>query len=155
MPLAPGSSPSVVSKNISEFHKGPTFQNTAKKFGKDRANKQAVAVALHNADKSKDDPKGAKGDDHKAAVAKMNPEHVHKLVQDAHAGKYGPQAQQIAQQATQPQQGAMAPQGDGDADDTGAASASKDYSSIFSGGSSPAAATAGPPPNRASMFQGR
>jgi hypothetical protein len=149
MPIKSGSSPAVVSSNISEFHKGPTFQKTADKFGKDRANKQAVAVALHSADKSKD----GKGEDHKSAVAKMHPEHVHKLVQDAHAGKYGPQAQQVAQMATQPQQGAtVPPQGDGDADDTGGSVPSSMFSS---GGASPAAAAPPPPASRASMFQGR
>lgn len=147
MPLKSGSSPAVVSSNIREFHKGPTFQHTAEKFGKDRANKQAVAVALHSADKSKD----GKGDDHKAAVAKMHPAHVHKLVQDAHAGKYGPQAQQAAQMATQPQQGAMPPQ-DGDGDDT-TAPAGSDRSGMFSSGASPAAAAPPQPANRASMFQ--
>jgi hypothetical protein len=82
--------------------------------------------------------------DHKAAVAKMHPEHVHKLVQDAHAGKYGPDAQKVAQSAMQPQGGdSMAPAG-------------KDYSSIFSGGSSGASegAASAPtaPASRASMF---
>ena len=46
MPLKKGKSPKTVSSNISEFHKGPTFAKTAKKFGKARANKQAVAVAM-------------------------------------------------------------------------------------------------------------
>ena len=89
--------------------------------------------------------------DHKAAVAKMHPAHVHKLVMDAHAGKYGPQAQQVAQQATQPQQGAMPPQqGDGDADDMTQPSGP---SSMFSSsGQSPAAPAQ--PASRASMFQG-
>ena len=67
--------------------------------------------------------------DHKAAIAAMNPQHVHQLVLDAHAGKYGPQAQSVAQSATAP------------ASSTGTSStapAGKDYSSIFSGGSSPA-----------------
>jgi hypothetical protein len=41
-------------------------------------------------------------EDHKAAVAKMHPEHVHKLVKMAHEGKFGQQAQQVAQQAMQP-----------------------------------------------------
>lgn len=95
----------------------------------------------------KDDPP-----DHKAAVAKMHPEHVHKLVTDAHAGKYGPQAQQVAQMATQPQQSAMPQQDDGDADDTGGSSPSSMFSS---GGASPAAAAPPQPASRASMFQGR
>lgn len=49
MPLKPGSSRSVVSENISEFHKGPTYAKTAAKFGKAKADKQAIAVALSTA----------------------------------------------------------------------------------------------------------
>ena len=49
MPLKPGSSQAVVSQNIREFHTGPTYQHTKEKFGKARADKQAVAVALSNA----------------------------------------------------------------------------------------------------------
>ena len=45
MPLKPGKSKAVFSENISEFHKGKTFAATEKKFGKARANKQAIAVA--------------------------------------------------------------------------------------------------------------
>ncbi len=52
MPLKKGKSNKTISKNISEFHKGNTFKKTAAKFGKDRANKQAVAVALNQARKS-------------------------------------------------------------------------------------------------------
>lgn len=51
MPLKPGSSKAVVSQNISEFHTGKTYAHTAAKFGKDRANKQAIAVALSTARK--------------------------------------------------------------------------------------------------------
>jgi hypothetical protein len=40
--------------------------------------------------------------DHKAMIAKMHPEHLHRLVQAAHAGQYGPEAKQMAQQAMQP-----------------------------------------------------
>lgn len=53
MPLEPGSSPKVVSKNIREFHTGKTYAYTASKFGKERANKQAIAVALSEARKSR------------------------------------------------------------------------------------------------------
>jgi len=53
MPLKKGKSPKVVSSNIREFHKGKTFAHTEQKFGKERANKQAVAVALSTARKSK------------------------------------------------------------------------------------------------------
>lgn len=89
--------------------------------------------------------------EHKSAVAKMHPAHVHKLVMDAHAGKYGPQAQQVAQMATQPQQDSMPPQNDGDADDMAAAG----KSSMFSSGAGTAPAATPQPPNRASMFAGR
>lgn len=49
MPLKSGKSKKVISQNIAEFHKGKTFKKTAKKFGKTKANKQAVAVALSKA----------------------------------------------------------------------------------------------------------
>jgi len=52
MPLKKGKSKKTISKNISEFHKGKTFAKTAKKFGKAKANKQAIAVALSTARKS-------------------------------------------------------------------------------------------------------
>jgi len=53
MPLTKGSGKKVISKNISEFHKGKTYAHTEAKFGKKKANKQAVAVALSEARKSK------------------------------------------------------------------------------------------------------
>jgi hypothetical protein len=84
--------------------------------------------------------------DHKAAVAKMHPEHVHKLVQDAHAGKYGPQAQQAAQSAMQPQQG------DAGGDPNAVPPAQTGKGSMFSSGSGPAAAPAEPPASRGSIF---
>lgn len=49
MPLKKGTSQKVVSKNISELHSGKTYKKTAKKFGKDKANKQAIAIALSEA----------------------------------------------------------------------------------------------------------
>lgn len=52
MPLMKGSSNKVVSSNIREFHKGKTYAHTAGKFGKAKANKQAIAVALKSAGKS-------------------------------------------------------------------------------------------------------
>jgi hypothetical protein len=52
MPLKKGKSKKTISKNISEFHKGKTYAKTTKKFGKDKANKQAIAVALSTARKS-------------------------------------------------------------------------------------------------------
>lgn len=53
MPLKAGKSKKTISSNISEFHKGPTFKKTEKKFGKAKANKQAIAVAYANARKSR------------------------------------------------------------------------------------------------------
>jgi uncharacterized protein DUF6496 len=52
MPLREGTSKKTISKNIEEFHKGKTFAKTEKKFGKKRADKQAVAVAFSEARKS-------------------------------------------------------------------------------------------------------
>lgn len=53
MPLERGSSPATVSANIRELHKGKTFARTESKFGKNRANKQAVAIALDQARRSR------------------------------------------------------------------------------------------------------
>ena len=52
MPLKPGKSKKVVSENIAEFHGGKTYAHTAEKFGKKKADKQAVAVALKELRKS-------------------------------------------------------------------------------------------------------
>lgn len=52
MPLKRGKSKATVSANISELHTGKTYAHTAKKFGKKRADKQAVAIALSQARKS-------------------------------------------------------------------------------------------------------
>lgn len=51
MPLKAGKSKKVVSQNIREFHTGKTYAATKAKFGKAKADKQAVAVALSNARK--------------------------------------------------------------------------------------------------------
>jgi hypothetical protein len=53
MPLKKGSSSKVVSANIRELHGGKTYARTAAKFGKEKANKQAVAIALSQARKYK------------------------------------------------------------------------------------------------------
>lgn len=53
MPLKKGSSKKVVSENIREFHTGKTYAKTAAKFGKKKADKQAVAVAYAEARRSK------------------------------------------------------------------------------------------------------
>jgi Family of unknown function (DUF6496) len=49
MPLKPGKSRATISENISEFRAGKTYNRTAKKYGKKKANKQAIAVALSKA----------------------------------------------------------------------------------------------------------
>lgn len=52
MPLKRGKSKATVSSNIRELHTGKTFAHTAKKFGKKKADKQAVAIALSTARKT-------------------------------------------------------------------------------------------------------
>ena len=53
MPLREGGSKSVVSSNIRELHSGKTHKRTAKKYGKRKADKQSVAIALSQARKGK------------------------------------------------------------------------------------------------------
>lgn len=192
MPLNPNAS---VGTNIKEFRTGKTFRHTEDKFGKEDADRQALAVALHTKDKADgghhvdltaDKRKGMSqsefagphksfpvndkeharlaiggatraehaghiskseedhiksearsklgekdGDppaqDHKAAVAKMHPEHVHHLVKAAHEGKFGPEAQKMAQSAMS----AQPPQANGQA----GPSTKPNYASMFSGNS--------------------
>jgi len=45
MPLKRGKSQATVSSNIRELHKGQTYGRTRRKFGKRRADKQAVAMS--------------------------------------------------------------------------------------------------------------
>lgn len=52
MPLAEGKSRETVSTNISELHSGKTYAHTKQKFGKEKADKQAVAIAMSQARKS-------------------------------------------------------------------------------------------------------
>lgn len=53
MPLRKGKSRETIKKNIEEFHGGKTYERTKRKFGKATAEKQAVAVALTSARKSR------------------------------------------------------------------------------------------------------
>jgi len=53
MPLKPGKSRKVVSENIAEFHTGATYAHTKSKFGKERADAQAIAASLKKAGKSR------------------------------------------------------------------------------------------------------
>jgi hypothetical protein len=53
MPLLAGSSNDTVSANISELHHGKTFRRTKKKYGKKKAQKQAIAIALSKKRESK------------------------------------------------------------------------------------------------------
>lgn len=148
MPLIPGKG--HVGENIKEFRQGNTFAHTENKFGKDRADKQAVAVALHHEDKGgHEDPK--------AAISKMHPHHLHKLVKAAHEGKFGPEAKGMAQQAMQPGPAGGA-DGDGDGDEVAAPQTpQRNASAIFGGGQEPDQDDEQPstPQSRASVFAGR
>lgn len=53
MPLKSGSSDKTISDNISELHGGTVYEHTAAKYGKKRANKQAIAIALSKAREGK------------------------------------------------------------------------------------------------------
>lgn len=60
MPLKKGNSKKIVSSNIRELHKGKTHAQTQSKFGKERADKQSVAIALSEAKKSSNKPRSKK-----------------------------------------------------------------------------------------------
>lgn len=51
MSLKNGKSNKIISKNIAELHSGKTYAKTKNKFGKEKANKQAIAIALEKAGK--------------------------------------------------------------------------------------------------------
>lgn len=51
MPLRKGRSQATISRNISELYTGKTYAHTAQKYGKAKANKQAVAIAMREAGK--------------------------------------------------------------------------------------------------------
>jgi hypothetical protein len=47
MPLLSGKK--NIGKNISELHSGKTYAKTKAKYGKEKANKQAIAIAMKKA----------------------------------------------------------------------------------------------------------
>ena len=49
MPLKRGPGRGTISRNISELHHGNTYARTKRKFGKRKADKQAVAIAMSKA----------------------------------------------------------------------------------------------------------
>ena len=53
MPLTKGSSKKVIAKNFDELRHGKQFARTAKKFGKQKARDQMIAIALQESGKSK------------------------------------------------------------------------------------------------------
>ena len=48
MPLIKSDTQAATSQNIAEIHGGKTFARTKKKYGKKRAQKQSIAIALSN-----------------------------------------------------------------------------------------------------------
>src|ERR1700691_5886117 len=53
MPLQKGSSQSTIGSNIKELHTGKTYAHTSSKFGKKDADRQAIAIAMSEAGKTK------------------------------------------------------------------------------------------------------
>lgn len=53
MPLKSGRSKATISGNIDELHEGPQYQQTKARHGKGTADRQAVAIALKRAGKSR------------------------------------------------------------------------------------------------------
>lgn len=53
MPMIPGKSKKVISQNIKEFHGGKTYAKTKRKFGKKKADAQAIAASYASAGKGK------------------------------------------------------------------------------------------------------
>lgn len=69
MPLRSGNSAAIKSQNISEFHTGKTYAHTKAKFGKKRADAQAIAVALSTARKYRRRADGGSDDQGSGVVA--------------------------------------------------------------------------------------
>ena len=58
MPLLKGKSKKTIKKNFDEFSKGKTYKATEKKSGKQKADKQRIAVVLSTARGGKKRKKG-------------------------------------------------------------------------------------------------
>ncbi|MDE2022462.1 MAG: hypothetical protein KGI71_06140 [Patescibacteria group bacterium] len=71
MPLKKGKGKKVASKNISEFHKGKTYKKTKAKFGKETADKQAVAVGMRSAGMSNPAKSHKRADGPKVSTSDM------------------------------------------------------------------------------------
>jgi hypothetical protein len=88
MPLKKGKSKKVVGENIAEFHTGKTYAHTKKKFGKARADKQAVAVAMSEARKfgnkaGHNPPKPTHATKESRQATKHHAGHEHELIHHA------------------------------------------------------------------------
>ena len=70
MPMLKGKSRKTISTNIKEFHGGKTFKATKAKFGKAKADKQAVAAALSTARRSRGKTAAKKKAEKKSARAR-------------------------------------------------------------------------------------
>lgn len=57
MPMKRGTSRKTIAGNIAELHRGPQYRRTTANHGKDTANKQAVAIALQKAGRSRPRPR--------------------------------------------------------------------------------------------------
>ena len=97
---------SRISRAATRFSAGHPIDAVEELFGKEPAaqdsdpNKDpSVIEAQSEALKSFQDAQAKR--DAAAAIQQMHPQHVHTLVQNARAGKYGPDAQKTAQQAMQ------------------------------------------------------
>lgn len=101
MPLTPGYSKKTVSKNIRELHTGKTYARTKAKFGKEKANKQAIAIALSTARKYGKKQKGggvdmermltlgaSRGLQREGVISSSIPGRTDKLPMNVKAGSY-------------------------------------------------------------------
>ena len=60
MPLKHGASDTIVGQNIAELHGGKTYARTKRKHGKATADRQAIAIAMKEAGRSRNKGKRKK-----------------------------------------------------------------------------------------------